>query len=58
MSREVKLCAAQGNPAIKQWMAQHNMSNVRALLSMFEDRVLSLAAAAGRSYIVWQARSA
>lgn len=39
-------------------MAQHNMSNVRALLSMFEDRVLSLAAAAGRSYIIWQARGA
>ncbi|KAK9836128.1 hypothetical protein WJX81_003786 [Elliptochloris bilobata] len=51
---EVDLACWESNPAIKQWMAQHNMRNVRALLSMFEERVLSLAATAGRSYIVWQ----
>lgn len=46
---------AQSNPRIKQWMAENSIPDMRALLSMYEGRVLSLAAAAGRSYLVWQA---
>ena len=33
-------------------MAENSIRDVRALLSMYEGRVLSLAAAAGRSYLV------
>ncbi len=46
---------AQGNPDIRRWMAENGVGDIRALLDMFEGRVLDLAAAAGRATIVWQA---
>lgn len=46
----------QNNPNITQWRESQNpvIKNMSALEQYFERRVLDLAAAAGRSYIVWQ----
>ena len=44
----------QSNPEIRAWMAQQGLDSIKALEAHFERRVLALAAAAGRSYIVWQ----
>ena len=46
----------QNNPEIQEWMAQQDpeICSMPALEQHFERRVLDLAAAAGRSYIVWQ----
>ena len=46
----------QNNPNIIKWMGIQNPSikNMSALEEYFERRVLDLAAAAGRLYIVWQ----
>ena len=46
----------QNNPEIQEWMAQQDpeIRSMPALEQHFERRVLDLAAAAGRSYIVWQ----
>ncbi len=56
LARQPMPRAAQGNPDIRRWMAENGVGDIRALLDMFEGRVLDLAAAAGRAYIVWQAR--
>lgn len=44
----------QSNPEIRQWMQSSGVADYAALEQEFERRVLALAAAAGRSYIVWQ----
>ena len=38
-------------------MAANGVGSIKGLEAYFEKRVLSLAKAAGRSYIVWQVRS-
>lgn len=46
----------QNNPDIQDWMTQQDpeIRSMPALEEHFERSVLDLAAAAGRSYIVWQ----
>jgi len=46
----------QNNPEIRGWMAEQDpvIEGMPALEEYFERRVLDLAEAAGRSYIVWQ----
>ncbi len=47
----------QSNPEIRKWMDAKGMDNDFARLEeYFETKVLELAAAAGKSYIVWQVR--
>ncbi len=53
------LCAGllvQSSPEIKAWMREHDVTSISGLETYFEERVLALASAAGRSYIVWQVR--
>ena len=46
----------QHNPAITKWMEKQDpvIESMSQLEEYFERRVLDLAAATGRSYIVWQ----
>ena len=44
----------QSNPAVKDYMKAAGLSDMPALEADFEERVLQLAEAAGRSYIIWQ----
>ncbi len=37
-------------------MREHHVTSISGLETYFEERVLALASAAGRSYIVWQVR--
>ena len=46
--------AVQSSPEIRAWMREHDVSSIAGLETYFEERVLALASAAGRSYIVWQ----
>lgn len=45
----------QSSPEIRAWMSQNGVKSISELEQYFEARVLALARAAGRSYIVWQA---
>lgn len=47
----------QGNPDVRQWMQDQNMSSYAELEASFMKRVLGLTAAAGRFPIVWQVSS-
>lgn len=49
-------CRVQTSPEIKAWMEETGLGSVLDLEAYFEQRVLALAKAAGRSYIVWQVR--
>ena len=51
---EHAFCHVQTSPEIKAWMAKAGLGSVFDLEAYFEQRVLALAKAAGRSYIVWQ----
>ncbi|KAK9805226.1 hypothetical protein WJX72_007110 [[Myrmecia] bisecta] len=51
---EVPFDCWESNPDIKDWMAANKFKAMRETEEYFEGRVLELAAAAGRSYIVWQ----
>lgn len=44
----------QSNPEVQAWMADEGLKGARDMEAYFEERVLALAAAAGRSYIIWQ----
>ena len=48
------LANPQSNPEVRSWMAETGLETAAAVEEYFENRVLALAAAAGRSYIVWQ----
>ncbi|EIE23444.1 putative beta-N-acetylhexosaminidase [Coccomyxa subellipsoidea C-169] len=51
---EVPFDCWQSSPEIRAWMREHDVSSIAGLETYFEERVLALASAAGRSYIVWQ----
>ncbi|KAK9799837.1 hypothetical protein WJX73_007713 [Symbiochloris irregularis] len=51
---EVPFDCWQSNPEVRDWMASAGVADMAALEQRFEERVLGLAAAAGRAYIVWQ----
>lgn len=48
------LNALQSNPGVLEYMKRAGLKDMAALEAAFEERVLSLASAAGRSYIIWQ----
>ena len=48
----------QSNPDVQEWMRSNGVDSLSQLEGYFEERVLELAALAGRSYIVWQVSSA
>jgi hypothetical protein len=54
---DLRVCAVvlvQSSPEIRAWMREHDVSSIAGLETYFEERVLALASAAGRSYIIWQ----
>ena len=44
----------QGSAQVQAFMNRTGLKDVAALEAYFEERVLGLASAAGRSYIIWQ----